>query len=407
MPGRLAILSFHTSPLAQPGTGDGGGMNVYVRSLSLALARAGVTCDVYTRAEHPEAPPVLAAGPGVSVHHVVAGPTEPVAKEELPGLIDEFAAGVSTEIAAARERPSLFHANYWLSGVAGHALKHELDVPLVSTFHTLARVKAVADPASEPELRARHEAEIVRCSDLILASTGDESRQLAALYGADPDRIELVPPGVDHSVFSPGSRAAARHALGITADKVLLFAGRIQPLKGLDLAVRALAELDDPSVMLLVVGGPSGPDGPDELARVRALVEDLAVGPQVRFLRPRPHAELAQCYRAADLCVVPSRSESFGLVALEAAACGVPVVAAAVGGLRSLVMDGRTGVLVDERDPVAWAAPISALLADPARARLMGADAEIRSRDFSWDMTAARLRRLYADLAARAPVECR
>lgn len=403
---RLAILSMHTSPLAQPGAGDGGGMNVYVRSLASALARAGLACDVYTRAESPEAPPVLTIEAGVRLHHVEAGPEEPVPKAELPELIEAFASGVAAEIGAASEPPALLHGNYWLSGVAGHALKHQLDLPLVSTFHTLARVRAVADPSTSPTLRAKHEGETIRCSDLILASTAEEVTHLADLYDGDPARVEVVPPGVDHTIFHPGDRARAREALGLVGRRVLLFAGRIQPLKGLDLAVRAVAELDDPSITLVAVGGPSGPDGPDELVKIRNLVEDLAVGPQVRFVRPRPHRELADWYRAADVCVVPSHSESFGLVALEAAACGTPVVASAVGGLCSLVDDGVTGILVESRDAAAWAEPLGALLSDPALAVRMGADAEARSRRYSWDMTAVRLRRLYADLAVQALVEC-
>lgn len=406
-PGRVAVLSMHTSPLAQPGTGDGGGMNVYVRSLAAALARAGVHCDVYTRSESPEAPPFVTVEPGVHVHHVAAGPAAPVEKEALLGLVPAFAASVADAIAAAPEPPGLLHANYWLSGVAGHSLKHDLDLPLVSTFHTLARVRAVADPATTPALRARHEAETVRCSDLILASTAEEADQLAALYGADPARVEVVPPGVDHTVFHPGDRRAARRNLGLQGRRVILFAGRIQPLKGLDLAVQALAALEAPDAMLVVVGGPSGPDGPAELARIRAMVEEYAVGPQVRFVRPRPHEELAEWYRAADVCVVPSLSESFGLVALEAAACGTPVVASEVGGLRALVAHGLTGYLIDSRDPGEWASRLDAILSNPDRARAMGTDAEMRSREFSWDMAAVRLRRLYADLLRRAPVECR
>ncbi|MBI2167969.1 MAG: glycosyltransferase [Actinobacteria bacterium] len=405
-PRRLAILSMHTSPLAQPGTGDAGGMNVYVDSLSAALARAGVACDVYTRAEHPEAPPVVTLD-GVRVHHVVAGPEAPVPKEHLPDLVEEFTDGVAREIESTGSRPRLFHANYWLSGVAGHALKHELELPLVSTFHTLARVRAVTDPGTSPELRARHESDTVRCSDLILASTGDEADDLRRLYDAGPGQVEVVPPGVDHTVFHPGDRAAARAALGLANRQVLLFAGRIQPLKGLELAVSVLARLENERAMLVVVGGPSGSDGPAELDRIRELVEDLAVGPQVRFVRPRPHDELADWYRAADVCLVPSRSESFGLVALEAAACGTPVVASAVGGLCSLVVDGETGFLVESRDPAHWVAPVSLLLSDRALAAELGASAEGRSRRYSWDMAAARLRRLYADLALRAPAECR
>jgi D-inositol-3-phosphate glycosyltransferase len=254
-------------------------------------------------------------------------------------------------------------------------------------------------------LRARSEAEIIRCADLILASTGEEADQLARLYGADRDRVEVLPPGVDHGVFSPGSKQAARAALGHPGERVLLFVGRIQPLKGLDLAVRALAEMEDAT--LWVVGGPSGPDGPSEVAKVRTLAEELGVEERLVFLQPKPHHQLADYYRAADVCVVPSRTESFGLVALEAAACGTPVVASAVGGLRSIVEDGRTGFLVEDRDPLEWATPVALLLDDPELAAAMGAQAAARSGRWSWCITAARLRRLCGDLVERTPlVEC-
>lgn len=405
--GSLAILSLHTSPLAQPGSGDGGGMNVYVRSIASALARAGVDCDVFTRSEHPEAPPLVPVEPGVRVHHVVAGPRAPVPKEDLPELAGEFAGAMLDRLLATSRPPALLHANYWLSGLAAHTLKHELELPMVATFHTLARVKAEADVADDPLLRERREAEIVRCADLILASTPDEAGQLARHYDADPDRIELVPPGVDHKAFRPGDPEVARARLGLAGRRVLLFVGRIQPLKGLDLAVRCLAELDDPQAVLLVVGGPSGADGAAELARVRALVADLGLEHQVRFVPPRPHDRLAVYYQAAEVCLVPSRSESFGLVALEAAACGTPVVAAAVGGLRVLVDHGTSGFLVDERDPASYAGPVAAILDDPDLALGLGQAAEAGSWRYSWDMAAARLRRLYVDLRARALVECR
>ncbi|MDQ6727824.1 MAG: glycosyltransferase [Actinomycetota bacterium] len=420
---RLAVLSFHTSPLTQPGTGDGGGMNVYVRELSSALAGAGVECDVFTRSWRPGLAPVLEVEPGFRVHHVVAGPEDSVAKEDLAQYLDQFTAGVLDRIDESGP-PDVIHANYWLSGVAGHVLKHRLELPLVATFHTLARVKA-EEAAEEHDRRARQEAEVIGCSDAILASSADEAAQLERLYGAVPERIEVVPPGVDHHLFSPGDPAEARAALGLGAGPVLLFAGRIQPLKGADVAVRTLAALaggparprerhgeERPSdragpATLLLVGGPSGADGDAELARLHDLVAGLGLGDRVQFIPPQPHGRLALYYRAADVCLVPSRSESFGLVALEAAACGTPVVAAAVGGLRTLVTHGVSGFLVEGRDPAVYASYVEKLLGDPSLAAEMSMEAAVRAQRYRWSITAGRLRRLYADLTARRLVECR
>lgn len=379
-------------------------MNVYVRELSSTLTRAGIECEVFTRAESPGAPDLVTVEPGLRVHHVPAGPRAEVAKEELPGLVDAFADGVRDVLGRIGPVEAI-HANYWLSGVAGHRLKHELGLPLVSTFHTLARVKAETS-APESDERTRAEAQIVGCSDAILASCADEAAQLVRLYDADPARIELVPPGVEHAFFSPGPRPGARSALGLGDHPVLLFVGRIQPLKGAGVAVAALAELDDPEAVLVVVGGPSGPDGPAELERIHKLASDLGVASQVRFVDPQPHHLLSTYYRAADVVLVPSRSESFGLVALEAAACGVPVVASAVGGLRTLVDHGHTGFLVEGRDPAAFAAYAAEVLDNPRLAAALGDAAAARARRYTWSTSAARLRRLYADLRARRLVEC-
>ena len=400
----VALLSLHTSPVAQPGLGDGGGMNIYVRSLSSALARAGVACDVYTRAEHPDQPPVVTVEPNFRLIHVPAGPLVPVPKENLPELVDEFTDSMLARIRACGPDYEVLHANYWLSGQVAHRLKHELSLPMVATFHTLALVKRNGVSDDEASGRVQGEIDIIRCADLILASTGEEAGLLGSLYGADSGRIEVLPPGVDHRVFSPGDRAAARARLGLPGRRVLLFVGRIQPLKGLDLAVQALAEIDD--AVLWAVGGPSGADGPGELDRVRKLAADLGVADRVLMLPPRPHHELVDYYRAADVCLVPSRTESFGLVALEAAACGTPVVAASVGGLRSIVSDGETGLLVEGRDPLEWATAMALLLDDHDLAHAMGARAAARSACWSWGMTAARLRRLCSDLVERAPVTC-
>jgi D-inositol-3-phosphate glycosyltransferase len=400
----LAVLSLHTSPLTQPGTGDSGGMNVYVRELVGSLAQAGVRSEVYVRRTSPDQPDVVDVEPGFRVVHVDAGHQE-LAKEGLGEVLDAYTDAVAAHLRRSGG-PDLLHANYWLSGVAGHRLKHELSLPLVSTFHTLARVKAeTGDP--EPQRRVRAEAEVIACSDSILANGTTEAEQLVDLYGADPARIEVVPPGVDHAFFSPGSQRGARAALGLGDHPVLLFVGRIQPLKGLTVAIEALARLDrHPDAVLVVVGGPSGAQGEAELAAARDLVEALGLDGRVRFVEPQPHHLLSTYYRAADVCVVPSRSESFGLVALEAAACGTPVVAAAVGGLLSIVDDGVTGLLVDTRDPADHAAAVAAVLDDPARARRMGEAGAALARGFTWSTTAARLRRLYADLTVRAPVTC-
>ena len=402
---RLAVLSMHTSPLAQPGTGDGGGMNVYVRELAAALARAGVQCDVYTRAFDESLRAIVPVEPGLRVHHVAAGPLAPVAKEDLPELVDEFTAGVLARIERGHPAEAI-HANYWLSGVAGHTIKHQLDLPLVSTFHTLARVKAEGD--EEPERRARAEAHVMGCSDAVLASCSVEAHQIAALYGTDPERIEIVAPGVEHAFFSPGYRPQARRALGVPATgPMLLFVGRIQPLKSVDVAIDTLAALRSwPDAFLVVVGGPSGLQGHAELDRAREQVAGLGLAGRVRFVEPQAHELLSTYYRAADLCLVPSRSESFGLVALEAAACGTPVVAAAVGGLRTLVEHGRTGFLVEGRKPALFADYATEVLGNPALAEAMSRRAAARARGYTWSVAAARLCRLYTDLTARSLVEC-
>jgi D-inositol-3-phosphate glycosyltransferase len=414
----LAVLSMHTSPLAQPGTGDGGGMNVYVRELSSALARAGVRCEVYTRAWSRALPRSVEVEPGFSVHHVPAGPLAPLAKEALHDVVEEFTESVAIRMAEleadGHDPADAVHANYWLSGIAGHTLKHRLGIPLVSTFHTLDRVKAEASPeelvAEEPSRRAAAEAAIVRCSDALLASCAVEARQLAALYDAEPARIEIVAPGVDHAFFSPGNRSQARRALGLDPDRnLLLFVGRIQPLKGARVAIETLASLaldGWTNVDLAVVGGPSGPHGVVELASLRRDVRARGLGARVRFVEAQRHELLSCWYRAADVCLVPSRSESFGLVALEAAACGTPVVASAVGGLTTLVEHERSGVLVEGGTLEGFAAATSRLLGDPPLAAAMSGAAATLARRYTWSIAAARLRRLYGALTARQLVEC-
>ena len=421
---RLAVLSLHTSPLAQPGTGDGGGMNVYVRELTSALARSDVTCDVFTRAWSPDLAPTLDIEPGFRVHHVPAGPLQVRAKESLPAVVDEFTAGVLERMAAAPASRNdhggclpytSVHANYWLSGISGHAIKHELNLPLVCTFHTLDRVKAESMPeeveADMPHRRAAAEASIINCSDAVLASCTVEADQIASLYGGEPGRIRIVPPGVDHAFFGPGHRPHARRALGLPLDgRLLLFVGRIQPLKCADVAVETLAELSERGgepYRLVVVGGPSGPHGEKSLQSLYDVADARGVREHVHFVAPQPHELLSSYYRAADVCIVPSRSESFGLVALEAAACGTPVVASAVGGLTTLVDHGRTGFLVEDPTPERYAAAVRRVFDEPLVAERLSTASVLRARRYTWRAAAGALLDLHDELGSGRLVSCR
>ena len=401
---RAALISLHTSPLLQPGAGDSGGMNVYVRELGSALAQAGVETTTFTRADREGLAPEVMVEPGHRVVHIEAGPHH-LPKEALADITDEFRHGVLDWV-ARNERPDVIHGNYWLSGLVGHRLKHELDVPFVSTFHTLARVKTAAgDP--EPAWRDRAEAEIIHCADAICVSCEEEADQFRLHYGEPRGRLEIIAPGVEHAFFAPGDRSGARRALGFDLDRpMLLFVGRIQPLKGPDVAIRALAALGDQRAHLVIVGGASGLDGDTEANRARALVDELGLHDRVRFVDPQPHHILSTYYRAADVVLAPSRSESFGLVALEAAACGIPVVASAVGGLLSLVDDGSTGRLIEGRDPDDYAKAVAEILGNDALRASMSVASVERARRYTWNFAAARLRRLYSDLSVHELVSC-
>jgi D-inositol-3-phosphate glycosyltransferase len=401
---RVAVLSLHTSPLTQPGSGDSGGMNVYVRELVSALAQAGVECTTYTRATRPDLPDVVQVEPGHRVVHIPAGPYD-LAKEQLPSVLAEFGDAVVDHL--KNDSPAdVLHANYWLSGLVAHRIKHELDLPFVSTFHTLAKVKAEGGDL-EPEWRERAETEIIGCADAICVSCTEEERQFLRLYGEPAGKIEIIAPGVEHAFFAPGDRAGARNAVGLPVDRpVLLFVGRIQPLKGPDVAVRALAALNRPDALLLIVGGASGLEGAGEMRYVKELIAEFGVEGQVRFIEPQPHHILSTYYRAADVVLVPSRSESFGLVALEASACGIPIVASGVGGLLTLVDHGDNGFLVNDRDPQLYAQYIAKILDDPEQAASMGRRGSARARQYTWGFAAARLRRVYADLTVRELVAC-
>jgi D-inositol-3-phosphate glycosyltransferase len=400
---RVAVLSLHTSPLDQPGTGDSGGMNVYVRALSERLAGRGVALDVFTRCSGRGVPQVEEVSPLVRVIQVQAGPCAPVSKDDLPALLTEFAGGV---MGAGEARYDLVHTHYWLSGSAGGAVKRAWDVPLVASFHTLGEVKNLADmDLPEPPLRAGGERGVVREADLILAPTPAEAGHLVHLYGARPERIRVVPPGVDLERFAPRSSLEVKRSLGLDGLRVILFVGRLQRLKGPDVAIRAFAEAARrrPDLlqrsMLVLVGGPSGPGDPvAEMEGLGRLAADAGVNDRVRFLEPVPHDELPSLYAAADAVLVPSRSESFGLVALEAQACGVPVLASAVGGLPYVVADGKTGLLFPPGDHAALAERLVRLLAHPRLRARLSENARRHATRFSWERTADLVQSVYGEL---------
>ena len=402
---RIAMVTVHTSPLAQPGEGDAGGMNVYVLEVARQLARRDIAVDLFTRTTSAAQPPVVEVEPGVVVRHLAAGPYEGLSKEDLPGQLCAFAAGMMR--VAAHAPPGyydLVHSHYWLSGQVGWLAADRWGVPLVHTMHTMARVKNLhlAD-GDEPEPRGREigEAQVVEAADRLVANTPREAAELVELYGADPARVAVAEPGVDLTVFSPGSKAEARARVGIPADAVLLlFVGRIQPLKAPDVLVRAAAELVRrrpdlrSSLVVCILGGASG-TGVRNPMGLTELAQQLGIADLVRFVPPVDRSTLAQWYRAADLVAVPSHSESFGLVAVEAQACGTPVVAANVGGLPTAV--GPAGILVDGHDTADWATALEAVLRDPRGAAALARTSVEHAAGFSWARTAGRLAEVYAD----------
>ena len=411
LPRRVATLSVHTSPLDQPGTGDAGGLNVYVVQVAKLLAARGTEVEIFTRAVCRDTPPLTELAPGVLVRSVAAGPFEELDKHDLPAQVCQFTLEVlRAEAASEPGRYDLVHAHYWLSGKVGAVAKERWGVPFVQSMHTLGKVKnaaLAAGDAAEPETRIRGELEVVAAADRLIANTAAEARQLTGLYGADPARVETVSPGVDLSVFQPGGvsgKLEARRRLGIAPDAVvLLFVGRVQPLKGPDVVLEAAARLlgTDPglrdTLQVVMVGGPSGRQERADPDRMRLLAAQLGISDVVRFEPPCPQDELARWYRAATVMLTPSHSESFGLVALEAQACGTPVVAASVGGLRTVVRHGDSGLLVDGHDPADWARTIDCLVSSPRRIQVLSAGARRHASAFGWSATVDQLARVYTD----------
>jgi D-inositol-3-phosphate glycosyltransferase len=404
---RVAIVSLHTSPLDQPGAGDSGGMNVFIRAAAERLGALGAEVDVFTRCRGDGLREVDELGGGSRLIQVKAGPCAPVPKEELTRYLPEFLGGVLRRQRLEGTGYDVVHTHYWLSGWVGRSTKEIWGVPLVASFHTLGKVKNYSLALGEvPESAARlaGEERVIEVADRLVAATPAEAAQLVGLYRADADRIRVVPPGVDHELFFPRDREAASARIHLSSARLLLFVGRLQAHKGPDVAVRTLAEAiaRDPDgtddVVLAIVGGPSGSSHGAEVARLMDLASALGVGERVVLFPPQPQARLADFYAAADVVLVPSRSESFGLVALEAQACGTPVVAASVGGLRYVVDDGVTGLLVEGHDPGDHADRVLALLRDPAVARAMGTAGIEHSVRFSWDTTAGEILGVYREL---------
>lgn len=410
---RVAVIAYHSSPLIEPGWGDAGGMTVYVRELAQALARRGIHTDIFTRLTT-NGPRLAQLSERVRVVGIEAGPRALLTKKELPRYIDDFSAGVRAFATSQRVVYDIVHSHYWQSGVAGIELSRVWDAPLVHSQHSLAKVKnsrQAPGDLPEPSSRIEGEHEVMSGADVLIASTDDEWQQLSCLYGAPHDGIKIIHPGVDHSRFHPADRHRARRALGIDQDDaVMLFVGRIQRLKGLELAVcsaRSLVSSLDRPLSFIVVGGGSGPGGEEELERVRGLVETLDLGSCVRFVGPRPHRALPAFYRAADVLAVSSYSESFGLAALEAHACGTPVVGTAVGGLSYIVRDGQSGHLLEERDPAAFAERMRDVVGNVGRWPAFSRAAVDSAAEFSWERTAAETLTLYDCLVRdRTPEVC-
>ena len=395
MNGRIATLMVHTSPLDQPGIGDAGGMNIYVLESAQRMAAMGVSVDIFTRRTDPSAPEIVEISPGVRVRHFDCGHGT-LTKEQLPihisGLSQEFSRIMRTE------NYNVIHSHYWLSGKVAMPAAKELGIPLVHTMHTMARVKNLnlaEGESPEPMIRVQGETQVVAAANALIANTDAEGASLVSLYDACPDTVHVVSPGVDLYTFTPGeSRSAAREHIGQPQDALVVsFVGRIQPHKGPEVLIRATSELVKHTPLLRsklivnIVGGASGANT-EEVDRLKELTSWLAIDDVVRFTPPVPRKDLPHWYRGSDLVVVPSYSESFGLVALEAQACGTPVVATAVGGLRTAVADGISGVLVDGHNPKAWSSVISRLLQEPQRRILLSMGAIEHASHFGWDVTA-------------------
>ena len=396
---RVAQISVHGCPIRSLGGKDTGGMNVYVRELSRGLGKLGLSVDVFTRWHDPNDPEVLSIGEKVRLIHIAAGEPEDTPKTDIYSCLPEFLRNLHAFLEREGAAYDLLHSHYWLSAAAADQFTARAKAPHVATFHTLGEVKNRARPAeTEPALRLEVERAVVPTADAIVAFTAEEKDNLINIYGAHPDRVSIVPCGTDLGLFHPLDRERARDELGIDDHtKVLLFAGRLQPFKGTDILLRAAASLaDSRDVRLLVLGGDA--DSADEMTRLRSLSSELGIEEKVAFCGIVEHGRMPVFYGAADVCVVPSFHESFGLVAVEALACGTPVVASRVGGLATIVRDGETGYLVDEHTPEAFAQRLDLLLSNERLLRRMGKAAPSSVVQYSWPTVTRQVLEVYQGL---------
>ena len=385
----------HTSPLDQPGIGDAGGMNIYVLESAQRMVAMGVEVDIFTRRTESESPEIIEISKGVRVRYFDCGHGN-LTKEQMPvhilGLSKEFLRIVKDE------KYDAIHSHYWISGKVAMPAAAKLGIPLIHTMHTMARVKNLnlaEGESPEPMIRVQGETQVAAAAQALIANTDSEAASLVSLYDACPDTVHVVNPGVDLFTFTPGTgRKAAREQIGTPADALIVtFVGRIQPHKGPEVLIRATSELVKhspqmrPQLIVNIIGGASGANT-EEVERLKELATWLNIDDVIHFAPPVPRADLVHWYRAADLVCVPSYSESFGLVALEAQACGTPVVATAIGGLRTAVADGISGVLVDGHDPKAWSSVLARLLQEPQRRVLLSMGALEHASHFGWDATA-------------------
>ena len=397
---RVAQISVHGCPLRSLGGKDTGGMNVYVRELSRELGRLGAHVDIFTRWHELDHHEVMDIGETVRLIHIAAGEPVDTPKTDIYTCLPQFVYNLRCFHKREGLAYDLMHSHYWLSAAAAEEIKAEMGTPHVATFHTLGEVKNQARPAEmESSLRLEVERQVVPGADTIVAFTEEERSILSRTYGASADRVRVIPCGADMALFQPLHREAARSELGIDDHlKVLLFAGRLQPFKGIDLLLEAVSRLPDRrQVLLCVVGG--NDDSADELARLNGLASRLGIADKVSFRGAVDHTRMPLFYSAADLCIVPSYHESFGLVAVEALACGTPVVASRVGGLATIVKHGETGFLVDDLAPEAFARCIDMLLRDDALRTRMGQAAPCSVAAYSWPSVAQQVLALYRELA--------